>query len=108
MKFGLEQLKKISSLLSLRRIFRLGRKQGILFGAYTLLLLFVVLLTWDGFLFYTSVIRSGVSGKSPALPPKSIVSSRQFDEVITLLDQRKHALENILNEGVSATTTPVQ
>lgn len=69
---------------------------GCAFGILAIMAAFLILT--DGYLFYTTVV-SLQAPQAVSAPKHSLLSSRDIDEVIRLLDARQQKLEEILSGG---------
>ena len=82
---------------SLRSFFKRTRREDLIFGgAVLLILLFLMVFVWGGYVFYTArqplEQQSELSVKVPSL------TSEDFDEMAKLLDTRDQKFKDVLAE----------
>lgn len=71
----------------------LERDTVILWGIALLLLLFMALLFWDGYIFYAAAVRERVA---PTPIPTAMFSQKEIDDIIVILDDREKKLNELL------------
>jgi hypothetical protein len=90
-----------------RKFIRLSRQEFLLWGTIAVFVLFFALTAWDGYLFYSVLVKERVK-RADITSSSDIIKVKDIDTVIQLLDERQKKFEEILKSGTSTSSPRIK